>query len=118
MNDDPIPAAVLKLLEHPWMTDGYFPFRSVWSQSEDRRRRPSYYFHRKGRDIPEMVFTYEELAAIMRTGLLGGVARSCSGQICINEHAQHALEDFCREVYGSWRMLQSRICDVADARHE
>jgi hypothetical protein len=35
--------------------------------------------------------------------------RGHGGAIAINEHEQHALCDFCSEVYDAWEKLQTRL---------
>lgn len=113
--NEPIPTAVLDLLKEAWMTNGYRPFDSVFNISQERREFPSFYFYPEGYK-PQgtgLVFSYSGVAALINSGLLDGIGFTDPlHPIAINEHAQHALEQFCRETYEAWRRCEQNLASV------
>lgn len=115
-----IPASVLAVLKHKWVvTEGYSAFDSVFNDREDeeRRRDPSYYHIRTGKKIDFAFdqFTHAEAKSLVMEGVFGALAVSRDGGVVINEHAQHALTDFCSEVYAAWGKYQRRLAEVEKA---
>jgi hypothetical protein len=115
-----IPKSVLALLRHHWKDDepDYSAFESIFFGEADegsqyRRQRqidPSYYFISQRSDAPGIAdVTYAEAAALHREQAWGGFSRSTEGHVTVNEHAMHALHDFCRAVYVAWRTYQERL---------
>jgi hypothetical protein len=112
-----IPTSVLRLLKHQWKPgDSDSSFDSVFNDAQDkkRRKRPSYYHIRQGRKIENEfdVFTYEEACQLVREGSFGPLAVLRDENVTINEHAQHAMADFCSEVYSAWAKYKHRISEV------
>ena len=113
-----IPEAVLGLLRHQWLEpDRDSAFEFVFRRDPGRQRRPSYYFIRKGSaaDPDGPGFSYEEALALISEGAFGRVAQDRDTDVCINEHAAHALNDFCRDVYGAWATYRKRLADAERA---
>lgn len=54
-------------------------------------------------------FTHAEIAVLSRAGILDGLCRVSDQSISLNEHASHALADFCRETYEAWGRCQERL---------
>jgi len=108
-----IPRAVLDMLAEKWRTSGgYSAFDSVFS--DDRRKAdPSFYFHRK--DSPDGDVNgvrAREVAALSAAGVLGAHIRDRGESYAVNEHAHHALTDFCSEVYEAWERFQERLSRI------
>jgi hypothetical protein len=117
MTDKPIPASVLDLLRHRWVTpDGYCAFDSVFHGEADEGSRlqrqidPAYYHYGPGGGAQLFGdMTFAEAQALHREHVFGEFSGNRNGHISVNEHAQHALQDFCREVYAAWKTYQDRI---------
>lgn len=106
-NTTPIPAALRKLLDHAWMrNEKYSPFLSNY---EDRRREPSFYIYQKQRPNDGQVFTIAELEALANDGVLDGLVTDYENTVAVNEHAEHAISDFCSTVYRAWDELEARL---------
>ena len=115
-----IPKSVLALLRHPWKDDepDYSAFESVFigladEGSQYRRQRqidPSYYFiSQSGAPVHVADVTYAEADALHREQAFGDFSRNTGGHVTVNEHAMHALNDFCRAVYVAWRTYRERL---------
>jgi hypothetical protein len=111
-----IPASILAILTHRWQEadSRYSSFASVFNDKDDKGRRshPSYYHIRPGKkvEIDFDVLANEEAAELVKEGAFGSLAKvQKDGTVTINEHAQHALTDFCSEVYSAWEKYQKRI---------
>jgi hypothetical protein len=112
----PIPKSVLALLRHRYvLPNGYCAFDRIFhGQGEDeayrrdRQRDPAYYFYREGGPA-WLDMTHKEAKALVRQGVYAGTAEDRGDCVMVNEHSQHALEDFCRSVYGSWALYLKRL---------
>lgn len=122
MTDKAIPASVLAVLKHRWKDADprCSSFEFVFNDKDDRRRRsdPSYYHIRPGKKVETDfdVLTHDEAAQLVKDGAFGSLAKmQDGGGVVINEHAQHALTDFCSEVYSAWSKYQRRIAEAERA---
>jgi hypothetical protein len=114
----PIPRGLLSALAELWKEPkGHCAFEAAFEGC--RRNDPSYYLHRAdGSDHRVSDFTYDEIADLSRAGILDGLHEDHGTGIAVNEHAEHALADFCRETYEAWRRCQERLAGArAAARH-
>jgi hypothetical protein len=138
----PIPDSVLKLLRHRWKVaePDYSAFQSVFDppfepfgddpEAEQRDRHaalvrnrrldPSCYYTpidgpRSIEAIAGFIFTHPEAVALICDAVFGTAAEDEGSRIVINEHAQHALEDFCQEVYGAWAKYLDRLARIERA---
>ncbi len=109
-----IPASVLALLKHQWVKpDGYSAHAAVFERYPDRRSRPAYYVYRKGTDFNGWGnVTHAEAVWLVRDNVFPGLMLDDGRGISVNEHAQHALDDFCRDVYGAWAKFQARLLEI------
>jgi hypothetical protein len=107
-----IPKSVLKMLEQQWKpTDGY----SAFDMSTKRRPTdPSYYIIRNDVEPSSVSFTYDEVKKLDAEGALGGFVKDHGNgkSFAVNEHAVHAMQDFCSEVYDAWNKYQARIRSI------
>jgi hypothetical protein len=114
-----IPESVLKLLALEWRpTGGHSSFDSVFNDergSYRRRADPSYYMHRPDNPDANNGLKHAEVVALVADGVLLDHRTVDGTHIRINEHEQHALNDFCSEVYDAWRKFQARIKLARDA---
>jgi hypothetical protein len=114
----PIPSSVLELLKYRWkLLGGYSAFERVFKGPDDadRKTRPSYYTFRRGKEIETNLsaLSHKEAKSLLEEGVFGELAIMRENEaIAINEHAQHALTDFCSEVCASWAKYLSRIEEV------
>lgn len=126
MTQRPIPKSLLDLLKKPWQPVSKAAgsaFQANFEPELERRRRPSFYFGYEGSRRPDDDFlTFEEIAALIQGGVLRTplaalyTARSSGErQTSTNEHAQHAVIDFCEAVYAAWGTLQARLDQAATA---
>jgi hypothetical protein len=100
-----IPRSVLNLLGVRWRpTVGGFDEHRC-----ERRAHPSRYIHRPERSAPLNGLRHSEVRALVADRVLTNDWRGNGDAIAINEHEQHALCDFCSEVYDAWDRLQTRI---------
>lgn len=113
-----IPPCVLGLLRSMWAgaDPDYSAFDSVFRDGDRQRLLdPSYYYMRPVRSLnPGLsVWSHAEAAELIKGGAFGALAEvRADGITVINEHAQHALVDFCEEVYASWEKYQRRIAEA------
>lgn len=113
--NEPIPTAVLDLLKEAWVTNGYRPFDSVFNISQERRAFPSRCYYYPEGYKPQgtgLVFSYSDVEALIKSGLINNTYSIQSDSIAINEHIQHALEQFCRETYEAWRRCEQNLTSV------
>lgn len=67
------------------------------------------------------VLTFADVAALIRDGVLtpatATICQPPSGerQTVTNEHAQHAMQDFCEAVFAAWNQLQDRLARAEQA---
>jgi hypothetical protein len=111
---DLIPASVLALLGHKWRgTSGYSAFDSVIEDTRDRLHNPSYYQFSYGRpDDDNNGMTWRDTKAVIADGVYGANFRVRDEHVAVNEHAQHALTDFCSEVYDAWAKYKKRLASI------
>jgi hypothetical protein len=112
-----IPPAILKMLgENEWIpTEGHSLFEQVWGDGADdyhreRQRDPAFYYFLK-RDLADdnNGVSGKEVEALSSLALFKGLIDAQPEHFAFNEHAQHALTDFCSEVYDAYRKLQARL---------
>jgi hypothetical protein len=124
MTAKPIPKSLLALLIRPWQpasdANGS-AFGPIFDEA-DRRCRPSFYFAYQASRTPDDDFlTFEDVMALIADGVLTPAtaaivtARSGERQTATNEHAQHALIDFCEAASAAWETLQHRLDQIAQA---
>jgi hypothetical protein len=95
-----IPQSVLNVLGVRWGTDG----------RHYERRSPRYLYRHD--DSPNRInngLKHSEVRALVADGVLANDWRGDGDAIAILEHEQHALCDFCSEVYDAWGRLQGRL---------
>src|SRR5947209_5767195 len=86
-------------------------FESIFAE-EDRARDPSFYISREGEPSASAMLQFDEVIGLLRDGVLtsttAAVRHYPSGAryTATNEHAQHAIYDFCQAVYAAWDQLQ------------
>jgi hypothetical protein len=97
-----IPKSVLATLDKRWRDadTGYRAFESIFNE-RGRAVDPSYYAL-----APLTGFTIAEFSAMTRDRVFEDCVLE-SGDI--NEHAVHALQDFCNDVYKAWGIYQQRV---------
>ena len=106
-NSRAIPQALLDLLSHAWQRTGGF---SEFEQSFEARRVPwERYEHVAGETNLGSAFTSEEIDGLAESGVLNGLAHSRDGGVQVITHAEHAVADFCAEVYEAWDRLTARL---------
>lgn len=115
----PIPSGVLNLLKHVWREadEDYSSFDAVFNDLEDKERRsdPSYYHIRPGKEVDSDFdsISHADAVKLAEQRVFGALAKMHENKVvAINEHAQHALTDFCSEVYSAWKKYQQRIAEV------
>ena len=115
LKDDPmklksIPRSLIDLLGQRWQApSSYSSFHSNFSDNDrDRQARPSRYIHRPDTSRYVNGLKHAEVRALVADGVLTNDWRGHGDAIAINEHQQHALCDFCSEVYDAWDKFQAR----------
>jgi HAMP domain-containing protein len=120
-----IPKSLLDLLAQEWQATSSgtgSAFESVFEE-EDRRRNPSFYFASEDEQSDIDLLRFEEVAGLLRDGVLNHVTAavrhrpSGARYTTTNEHAQHAIYDFCEAVYAAWKQLQRRLNAIEQASH-
>ena len=124
MTAKPIPKSLLSLLAEPWRPASEAngsAFQPVFDQ-DDRRHRPSFYFaYEASRSQSADMLHFAEVTALIRDKVLtashAAIVKPTSGprQTSTNEHAQHAVIDFCEAAYAAWETLQTRLDQIAQA---
>jgi hypothetical protein len=122
-----IPKTLLDLLTQQWRPadpekgeDG--AFESIFAD-KNRARDPSFYFAREGEPSTIDMLQFDEVIGLLRDGVLNpaiaAIRHSPSGAryTATNEHAQHAVYDFCEAVYAAWQKLQQRLAAAEQASH-
>ena len=95
-------------------------FESIFAE-EDRARDPSFYISREGEPSASAMLQFDEVIGLLRDGVLtsttAAVRHYPSGAryTATNEHAQHAIYDFCQAVYAAWDQLQQRLALIERA---
>ncbi|MER9793435.1 hypothetical protein [Mesorhizobium sp. M0213] len=112
-----IPKSVLEVLGHEWKVDeGYSAFDAVFNDREDQGRRssPSFYHIATGKEVETDfdIFSHKEAKKLAAEHVFGSMAAVRDSGVTINEHAQHAFEDFCHEVYGAWAKYREKLDQV------
>jgi hypothetical protein len=118
-----IPKSLLDMLAQEW--SGADPeegsaFESVYAY-EDRARDPSFYFASEGEPSASAMLRFDEVTGLLRDGVLTSVTAevrcrpSGTRYTATNEHAQHAIFDFCQAVYAAWDQLQQRLALIERA---
>jgi hypothetical protein len=90
-----IPSSVLTLL-------------AVGDRSHDPGRQARY-IHRPEDRSPRNGLTWSEARALIDDGVIANDWVGTRAAIAITEHEQHALCDFCSEVYAAWERFQTRL---------
>jgi hypothetical protein len=112
-----IPPAILKMLgdNECRPTEGHSLFDQVWGDEanghhRERQRDPSFSYFLK-RDLAENNngVSGKEVEALSGLAMFKGLIDAQPEHFAFNEHAQHALTDFCSEVYDAYRKLQERL---------
>jgi hypothetical protein len=116
-----IPKSLLNLLAQQWKPATESDEGAFEAIFAERGREPSFYFASEG-DPPAIdMLRFNEVVALLRDGVLtdvtGAVRRRPSGNqyTAANEHAQHAIYDFCETVYAAWGQLQHRLTTAEQA---
>lgn len=124
MTAKPIPKGLLSLLAEPWQpaSDATGSAFHVAFDEDDRRYDPSFYFaHEASRSQNGDMLQFAEVTALIRDKVLtashAAIVKPLSGprQTVTNEHAQHAVLDFCEACYAAWETLQHRLDQIAQA---
>jgi hypothetical protein len=111
--DEPqrIPVSVLALLKDPWVTSKMSAFEGTFQPNGSERERiyePAHYFvhheHIGANDV-----TYAEASRLLAENVFGSMAVRDGETIIINEHAKHALDDFCRATAAAWAVYRERL---------
>lgn len=103
----PIPGAVLRLLVQAWQrTNGISEFEAGFSAGQPSAER---YVHAAKSDNPESAFSFVEIEDLLSSGIFDGLSHGSDCLVAVNVHAEHALADFCSEVYEAWDRLQDRL---------
>lgn len=99
------------MLEQQWRTpDGYYSFEAVWSNGNDRQRYPSFYhYYNRSMDEDNNGLRGKEVEQLADLPQFAGLIFHNSNGLGINEHAQHALVEFCEKVYELYGELQTRL---------
>jgi hypothetical protein len=111
-----IPQVVLDLLKTPWVgSKGYSAFESHFRE-DDRSTDPSYYIFHSDRPDERAFFgeglSWREAKALVDAQVFGQLAVIHPRSIAVNEHVEHALKDFCNEVYDAWNRYQERLTEA------
>ena len=119
----PIPDSVLAVAGQAWVdpwSGGQFEdvFDGESRQARERRLDPSWYVdygegHRD--DNGAVMFSNAEMTTIFKSGALRGFAGKDGSTLLVNEHAMHALEDFCRETSRAWRKFNARLDRIPES---
>ncbi|MES0125893.1 hypothetical protein NKL05_27895 [Mesorhizobium sp. C420B] len=108
---DAIPTPILDMLKEEWRKADDSPAFDYPFQR--RANDPSFYAYR--RDDPKHdnngVRT-EEVSKLAKLPMFDGLIRETKEGFSFNEHAQHALTDFCSEVYTAWAKCAERLGEV------
>lgn len=107
VNYSAIPKGVRELLRHKWRMPGN---ASIFDDNAHGARLadPSYYFARPGGDPPHAL-DYEDVQGLIAEPMFEGLARQGNGVTSMNEHAEHALIEFCEAVYEAWVKCEKRL---------
>lgn len=111
-----IPTAVLAVLKHKWIVpvDDAAHQAVFESRFQQRPRDPAHYQYTAARTTraPDR-YTYSEIKALCDASVFGSLSdASRDGHVAVNEHMQHALDDFCGETYAAWARFERRRQDI------
>jgi hypothetical protein len=121
-----IPRSLLDMLAQEWspadpeIEESGGAFGSIFAD-RDRARDPSFYFASEGESEASSMLQFDEVAGLLRDGVLTSAAaavryRPSGARYAVtNEHAQHAIYDFCQAVYAGWDQLQQRLALIERA---
>jgi len=109
------------LLATAWRTDQDSIFDLIKGMGADRWLDPSYYMCRPDTDrrggMMEGSLTFAEATALYRDGLLNDTnSRVTEGHAAVNEHAWHAIMDFCGATYKAHNLLHERLASLPRRR--
>ena len=118
-----IPNSVLDVLKNEWQAadPAYSAFDQVFNDKTDKQSRkahPSYYYIREGKEVETNldVLSHAEALKLVNDGAFASLAKVQDDKsVTINEHAQHAMIDFCSEVYSAWHRYQRRLVQIQAA---
>jgi len=105
---DAIPAPILEMLKEQWrQSDDSSAFDYPF---EKRPADPSFYAYRR-EDLKQdnNGVRTEEVAELAKLPFFEGLIQQTPNGFTFNEHAQHALMDFCSEVYFAWAKFNQRL---------
>lgn len=103
----PIPPAILQLLQQAWQrTGGVSEFEQGFAEPASAL---ACYEHSGAGACPDSAFTDHEIGELLDAGVFAGLTRDTQQSRAVNIHAEHALADFCAEVYDAWDRLQGRL---------
>ena len=119
---EPIPESVQVLLRNTWKHPdslGFSVFRSNFEGKEnaERRRDPSYYHIRLAEpDEPGIAsISGKEALDLHAERVYGALSTSQNTTVSVNEHAHHALLEFCEQVSKAWSDYRDRVAAVEAA---
>ena len=113
-----IPDSVVALLKDDWNpSEGYSQFDSTFTERPGRDHDPSFYIYRAGHEGLG-TFTSSEIAALAKDSVFGQHLDQSGNSMIVNEHAQHALQDFLADVQDAWLKYQSRLNNIPVKRAE
>ena len=119
-----VPKSLLDLLAQEWKPA--IPNQSIFEiifAERERAHDPSFYFASEGEPSAVDMLRFDEVTGLLRDGVLNpataAVRRRPSGTryTSTNEHAQHAVYDFCEAVYAAWQELQQRLTLIEQTSH-
>ena len=106
-----LPVSVTNLLSYQWREKEGCT-ESIANASIDRIKNPSYYFiHSTDTDVSaESSISHAEASALHNDGAFGvGSHLGKNGEVVVNEHAKHSLEEFLGDVTAAWNRHQERL---------
>lgn len=110
---DTMPKPILAMLEEVWKeTDGF----SIYQHNRERKgKNASVYLYSKDEpDHDNNGVRTHEVASMADLPAFNGLIKKNSKGFAFNEHAQHALTEFCSDVYEAWRKCSKRLDEVRD----
>lgn len=112
-----IPAAVLALLKQRWQPtqEGFSVFDNVW-EGRDRKEYPSWYFYREGSDGAGCL-SFEEAKGLLAVPELAPMLKGQKDTVSVNEHLDHAISDFCSQVYDAFDAFLERAEQIKKAQN-
>ena len=106
-----IPGSILALLEHYWRpAQANFSHFEANITDSGRACDPSFNNYRE--DTEELgvnTFVTKEVEQLSKDDLFERFIRHQGEVWSVNEHAQHAIQDFLEETYKAWATCQERL---------